>query len=370
MKIKKFNLKYSQSEINFVVNNYKKVLQSGFISEGKNVFKFQKKFSQFINCRNCLFVGSGTDALDIAFRMVEKKKIVLQTNNFFAANVAIENANKEAIYCDIELESFGIDYNQLKEIIYNNHKDIGAVCVVHLAGKISKDIFKIKNLCKKYKILLIEDAAHAHGSKIKDYYAGTIGDIGCFSFYPNKIMTTGEGGILVSNNEDLLSLAKSLKNFGRTDSEYIRTNKGINSKVTESQALLGLLELKRVSKRIVKRNKIANMYDSLLKNYDCKFIVNNNYDICSYYKYVVLDRDLNFDKFNNFMSKCGIELPGKSWPYNLHDQPSINKNKNANLNNSLIYAKYHYCLPMYPELEMSEVNYIISKVKYYYDNLK
>ena len=138
MKIPIFKLRYSKKEIEYFLDYSMDILKSGFVSESKYVNFFEKSFSKFINVNNSIFVGSGTDALEIAFKATNKdKKIILQSNNFFAAHVALENSNKEAIYCDLELETLGIDPNHLEYLLKKNINKVDAICLVHTGGIIS-----------------------------------------------------------------------------------------------------------------------------------------------------------------------------------------------------------------------------------------
>lgn len=358
--IKNFNLSFSTSDINFFVKESKKALKRGIVSESYNVIKFQNSFSRWIKSKFAIFNGSGTDSLDIAFRILDKKKkIILQANNFFAAQVALENsAKKESLYCDIELENLGIDPNNLEYLLKKNINKVDSVCLAHMGGIISKYIYDIKYLCKKFNVGLIEDAAHAHGSHKDNIYAGNFGDIGCFSFYPTKVMTTGEGGMIVFNNPHYLDLVKSYKNFGRPDNNpWVREIKGINSKVTEFQAILGLVEMNRVKSRIKKRNIIAARYKENLKDTGYSIIFPFK-SYSSFYKIFVFHNKINPNKIEKILNKKNIFLSGKAWPYPLHKQPLYSHLFNLNLPNANFFTENHFCLPIYPELKFNEIDKI------------
>lgn len=363
MKIPIFKLQYSKKEIKYFLDYSTDILKNGFVSESKYVNIFEKNFSKFINVNYSIFVGSGTDALEIAFKATNKnKKIILQSNNFFAAHVALENSKKDAIYCDLELETLGIDPNHLEYLLKKNRNKVDAICLVHTGGIISKYINEIIYLSKKFNVFLIEDAAHAIGSH-KDYkFAGSFGDIGCFSFFPTKVMTTGEGGMVSFNNKKFLDLVKSLKNFGRSkNNSWVRIRNGSNCKVTEFQALLGILELKRIKERVKRRNEIAKKYFEIEQFSDFKVFKPFN-SFCSYYKIFFKYDGRKMSGLEKFLKRKNISLTGKVWPYPLHKQFLYKTKQNLKLTNTDYFVKNHFCPPIYPELNNLEVDYVIKNL--------
>jgi len=362
-KIKKFDLSYSSKQITKYLKYAKQILNSGFLAESKMVKKFEEKFSKFTKIKYSNFVGSGTDALEISFKLVKKRKILLQTNNFFAAHVAVENANKIPVYCDIELNTLGIDVSKMEELLKKD-KQIGAVCIVHTGGIISKDILRIKKICKKYAVLLIEDAAHAHGSFKNKLHAGSFGDIGCFSFFSTKVMTTGEGGMLVTKNKYINKKIKSLKDFGRPKKDsWIRVMNGSNCKVTEFQAALGLLELDRFKNRIKKRYKLAKRIKTNLNNSNFKIYWPINQNSCSFYKLFIEHKTLDYNKVKKELKKLNIPLSGQVWPFPLHNQPLYRNKSLKKFINTDIFVKKHFSFPIYPELTYSDVDFMTNGLK-------
>lgn len=358
--IKFFNLTYNKKDINFFLKKSKDVLDRGFISESFYTKLFEEKISKKFKFLNSIFVGSGTDALEIAFKLTDpKKKIILQANNFFAAHVALEQSNKKALYCDLELASLGIDPDSLESILKKN-KDIDSICLVHTGGIISDNIEDICYLAKKYNCVLIEDAAHAHGSKKNGIYAGNFGDISCFSFFPTKVMTTGEGGLINLKRKKDFYKARSLKNFGRNlKDEWIREINGSNCKVTEFQSILGLLELKRFNQRIYKRKVLFDRYKKNLSNSNFK-IYDSNQDQNSFYKIILEHKNFSYNQLIKLFKKKKIPTSGRVWPYPLNNQkfkPKI-KYLKKNLINTEYFVKNHFCLPLYPELTIKEVDTI------------
>ena len=183
-KIPIFKLKFEKKFQNKFNSLSKKIFNSKALSEGRFVSKFEKNFSRFVNSKYSIAVTNGTSALEIAFRTINIKnqEVLVPTNTFFATIIAIIKAGGIPVLCDNKVDSPDIS---IKEISKKITKKTKAICVVHVGGIISDEIENLVKLCNKKKLFLIEDAAHAHGSYLnKKLHAGTIGDIGCFSFYP------------------------------------------------------------------------------------------------------------------------------------------------------------------------------------------
>ncbi len=361
IKIPIFKLKFEkefQNKYNFLS---KKIFNSRGLSEHIFVSKFEKKFSKLVNSKYSIAVTNGTSALEIAFRTIDikKKEVIIPTNTFFATVIAIIKAGGKPVFLDNEKNSPDIDIDNIEKKINKNTK---AVCVVHVGGIISKKISKLKKICKKRKIFLIEDAAHAHGSYVnKKLNAGTIGDIGCFSFYPTKVMTTGEGGMITTNNKTLYSKMNSYKNFGRGQNPNFINFFGTNSKMSEFTAILGILELERIKKRINKRKALVMRYIKNLKNNDNYEVIIQSKGRSSYYKCIIKTK-VKSRLIEKYCMKNGIQLTGKVWNTPIHKQKIFKKylNKKDKFINSENFSDYHICPPNYPELTFDEIDYVCS----------
>ena len=359
-KIPIFKLEFENKFVKNFNKFSKKIFKSKSLSEGSFVKKFENKFSKFVKSKYAVSVSNGTAALEIAFKTinVNDKEVIVPTNTFFATIIAILNAGGIPVLCDNKKDSHELDLNEIKKKI---NKKTKAICVVHVGGIISQNINEIVKVCKKKKIFLIEDAAHAHGSYLSSKLnAGTIGDLGCFSFFPTKVMTTGEGGMITSNNLKLINKVREFKNFGRSSNPLILKSIGSNYKISELTALLGLLELDRINHRINKRRNIVLRYKKNLKN-------NKNYEVliqksgrCSYYKCIVKTKKLS-SIIKKICLKKNIELTGKVWEVPMHKQKIFWKFiKSKSFKNSDNFSSHHICPPNYPELSIKEVDYISS----------
>jgi dTDP-4-amino-4,6-dideoxygalactose transaminase len=308
--------------------------------------------------------SNGTTAIELALKTinVQGKKVLIPSNTFFATSVAVTNSGGIVELVDMENESFSICPKDLERKLTS---DVGAVIIVHIGGIISHKISKIVDLCKKMNVVLIEDAAHAHLSYRGKYSAGTIGDIGCFSFFPTKVMTTGEGGIVTTNNKIYYEKMKSLKNFGRdiNDSGIIINQEGNNFKINEFTGLLGSIECDRVESRIKKRSILLERYYNNLKSTKYNVIKQKGDGVCSYYKAIITTPIDNL-WLKNYCKENGISLTGEVYKIPVHLQPLYKEQFSyINLPNTDYYCNYHICPPLYPELTVKEVDYICDILK-------
>ena len=358
MKISIFKLKFENKFVNLFQKNSKKIFLSDALSEGLFVNRFENRFKNFVKSKFAIAVSSGTSALETAFRAINirNKEVIIPTNTFFGTSIPITRAGGTFVLCDQEKNGTGLDIEKFKKAITKKTK---AVCVVHIGGNISENFNKIKDICKKKKLYIIEDAAHAHGSKIKNNFAGTLGHIGCFSFFPTKVMTTGEGGMLTTNDKKLFEKIVKLKNFGRTKKNPLLIDmEGNNHKISELQALLGYLDLSRVKKRIKLRKKNTMRYKKNLKNNPIFEILIPKNSSSSFYKCIVKTK-IDSNKIIKYCKRKGINLTGQVWKFPLHKQPLYKKKfKKFKFPNADYFSNHHICPPNYPEMTLKEIDYV------------
>lgn len=360
-KIRIFDLKFKEKYIKYFQKKSNQIFKDGFFTANKYSNLFEKKFSKKYNFRYSLASSSGTSALEIIFRSLEiKNKVVLIASNTFIATAhAAKNAGGKLDFVDLEPEHYGMCPDDLRNKIKRHRGKIGAVVVIHIGGLITPKIDEIVKICKSHKIPLVEDAAQAQGSKINNKYAGSFGLAGAFSFFTTKVMTTGEGGMIVSNSKKFIKRCISNRQFGfdlKNKSKHISISG--NYKFNEFAALLGIVELSRVNERIKKRNLIAKRYASNLKNNKfLKVITVKGKNFCNHYKLIIMPKCHRY-QIENILKKNRISVTGGVYYIPLHRQPiyqNINKKK---LPISDIFCNKHVCLPCYPELSLKDVDYI------------
>jgi len=371
-KIPLLRLSYSKREKEFISLGIKEILNSGYLTMAKKVSQFEELFAKFIGTKYAVAVNSGTSALEIPLRAlnVKNKSIIVPTNTFMATPLAVIHAGAKVIFADTSKNDMSIDPEDLKKKIT---KDTVGVIPVHIGGSISSSWNKIEQICKENNLFILEDAAHAHGSKIKNKNAGALGIAGAFSFYPTKVLTTGEGGMITTNNRLLYKKFLIFREHGKKNpAENVHTELGYNWRLSEINGLLGVQQVKKAKYILKERRKIASQYDDLLKDIpNLKLQKIPSQIKSSYYKYIIFVKSSIRDKIKKTMSKkYGIDLPGEVYRTLCHSQPVFKKYKNEIIkkgNQSFLNAKKisseHLCLPLYPGLKSKEIVYIVDSLK-------
>jgi perosamine synthetase len=216
-------------------------------SKGKYVEEFEDKFAKYCGCKYGVTTTSGTTALHLALASIGVGKgdeVIIPASTMIATAFAVVYCDATPVLVDAEPETWNIDVAKIEEKITDRTK---AIMPVHIYGH-PCDMDPIMKLAKEHDLYVAEDAAEAHGAEYKGKKAGGIGDIGCFSFYANKIITTGEGGMVVTNDEEIAERAKSLRNlsFPKEKRIYLHSEVGYNYRMTNIQAAIGLAQFERI----------------------------------------------------------------------------------------------------------------------------
>ena len=208
-------------------------------------------------------LSSCTAALEIAFRHlgVEGKEVIIPANTFVATVNAALNAGASVVFCDMHPEDFCLD---VEDAIKRISDKTAALVVVHLAGFVPRDFDRLRSVCRAKKIALVEDCAHAHGASLTGEVVGSLGHIGCFSFYPTKIITCGVGGMLTTDDDEAAALARSLRHHGAGASLEDVVHSGNDWLMDEVRAVICLEQLGRLDQFVATRRTIAARYDELL----------------------------------------------------------------------------------------------------------
>ncbi len=241
-------------------------LDSGWISSsGSFVNEFEEKFAERFGIKHAITVTNGTAALHVALLSLgikEGDEVIVPAFTMAASWMAIMYTGAKPVFVDCELETYNIDTNKIEEKITEKTK---AIMPVHIYGH-PCDMDPIMNIAKKHNLFVVEDAAEAHGATYNEQLAGTIGDIGCFSFYGNKIITTGEGGMIITNNDLIAKKCRQFKDLHHSETRFIHDGLGYNYRMTNLQAALGCGELKKLDEYVEKKIWIAERYNELLKD--------------------------------------------------------------------------------------------------------
>ena len=345
-----------------------KTLKTGWISsDGPEIKKFENKFSNYVNRKFSIAVSSGTAALEISIKAlgIKKNDEVLIPNFTIISNaLAVLRQHAKPVLIDCNLDDWNIKISDIEKKITNKTK---AIIVTHIYS-FPNDMDKILKICKKRKIFIIEDAAEVLGLNYKNKKCGSFGDISTFSFYANKQVTTGEGGMISVNSLQLYKKCCSLRNlcFGKSN-RFNHDDLGWNYRMTNIQAALGLSQLKNISNVVKKKMSVGRQYfQKLKKNKNLQILPPSNLFAKNIYWIVGIVIKNKKIKTKNMMKKLlryGIQTRPFFWP--MSEQKIFKKLKifnKANYPNSKYLSEYGFYLPSYLKLNNKEIDYICSVV--------
>lgn len=366
-------LPYTQEEIEFIKNGIADVLKSGYLTMGERVAQLETMFAEFIGVKYAIATNSGTSSLEIILRAigVEGKTVIVPSNTFIASAIAVVHAGGKVIFADCQKENLQLDPQDLRNKIRPDSK---VVMLVHIGGIITPALDEIKSICNEAGLFLLEDAAHAHGATIDGRKAGTLGIAGSFSFYPTKVLTTAEGGMITTDNDNIHQSAITLRDHGKVNPEVnVHTEIGYNWRFSELHAVLGVQQMMKIETILAERRKIARLYDEKLEGVKeiRKLKIAPNIEP-SYYKYILfLEDGFDRDKIKRELKeKYSISLTGEVYSHPCHSQPVFTKYPGLVANDpsdtfpqTEYVAARHICLPLYPGLTEEEINYVVESLK-------
>lgn len=341
-----------------------KILESGRLMNGENTLTFENEFAHYCNSRHAISVNSCTSALEIALRFfnIEGHEVIIPANTFIATGNAVLFAGGKPVLADIKDGTYNIGIEEIRKKTSAKTK---GVIVVHIAGVVCEDIKEIRDFCRKKKLFLVEDCAHATGATLNGQKAGTFGDAGCFSFYPTKIMTTGTGGMIITNSEPLDTFARSVRVHGSSPkgtSEII--NMGNDWFLDEIRSALGLYQLRDLDGLLARRKKIAREYAEKISSIPQITVLPLPFgSVPVYYKYPVqLSPVIDASDFKKkYFENTGIELESLYWPP-CHLQPLYQQMFHFRKGNFPVTEKIlmqQICLPIHALVTSDDISVVI-----------
>jgi dTDP-4-amino-4,6-dideoxygalactose transaminase len=354
---------FDKESVQNILKDIELMLKSGVLTDGPHVEDFERKFAEYVKVKHAVAVNSGTSALEISLRHFKLKgqEVIVPTNTFVATPNSVLFAGGKPIFADIREDTLCIDPEDVKRKISSQ---TAGIIVVHIAGLICPQINELSELCRDNGLFLLEDAAHAHGALIDGKKAGALADAGCFSFYPTKVMTSGEGGMITTDDSDLAESARCMRTHGQ-NSQRQMVRLGHNWRMSEVAAIIGKYQLENLEKFVCKRNEIAKSYDSALENIDGVYLFRTPANIRhSYYKYPIrLGEDVDREKVATVLKlKYGIET-GNVYDPPCHLHPFYRENFNTKEGDFPVSEKVLrkvLCLPMHFGITNADVRYISS----------
>lgn len=243
----------------------KDCVDKSWIGQGAYVKNFEEKFSSYVNCKHGITTTSGTTALHLACKTLGINygdEVLVSSSTNMACAFSVDQCGAIPIPVDINVETWQMDTTKIEKKI---NKKTKAIMAVHLFGH-PVDMDPLINIARKYNLKVIEDCAESHGVEYKGKRVGSIGDIGCFSFYANKTITSGEGGMIVTNSDEIAEKAKSLKNLGYgKKNKFMHENIGFNYRLSNISAAIGLAQFEKIEEIINEKNRIYKSYTKNLK---------------------------------------------------------------------------------------------------------
>lgn len=340
-----------------------KVLQSGMIAMGSKVKDFEKKFSEYTGVRNSVTVFNGTVALWLALKahgIEDGNEVITTPFTFIATANSILFCRAKPVFADIDERTYNIDPEKVNEKITARTK---AVIGVHLYGQ-PFDLKSILEICEDNNLILIEDAAQAHGAEFEGRKVGSFGT-GCFSFYPTKNMTTAEGGIVTTDDDKIAERIRLLRNHGE-EGKYNHVMLGYNLRMTDMQAVIGIEQLKKLDKMNERRRKNAEFFD---RNIKVKGLVKPFIDERVkhvYHQYVLRVEDefgMTRDEFAEYLASKGVGT-AVHYPIPVYLQPFYRK---LGFERGLCpiaeeMAQKVISIPVHPKLTREELEYIVDVI--------
>jgi len=371
-------------EPTLIGNEFKYVndcLKTNWISSsGKYIELFEKGFAEYCNTQHGIAVCNGTASLHLALEALgigPGDEVIVPDFTMIASINSVIYTGAKPVLVDAETDTWCIDSDLIEEKITKKTK---AIMPVHIYGH-PCDMNKINNIAKTHELYVVEDAAEAHGALYKGKKAGSLSDVAAFSFYANKIITTGEGGMVVTNDNKIAEKSRLLRNHAFIKPRFLHEEIGFNYRMTNIQAAMGLGQLENIDKLVEMRINNARLYNKLLAG-----IKGINLPVCKdwaknvYWMYgIVLDDEFGMgrDDFREELLKEGIDT--RSFFIPLHQQPVFKKKSikydnfpdvkgnysvSYNLGNSGLY------LPSTSSLKKKDINYIVEVIKKIKENMR
>lgn len=369
-KIPLFDLNFDDHEENAVI----KTLRSKWISTGPKTVEFENKFSSFLNVKHSIALSNCTVALHLAMELcdiTQGDEVICPSLTFVATVNAIRYVNAIPVFADIKsYEDLTIDPFDIERKITSKTK---AIVVMHYGG-FACDMESIMNIAKKHKLKVIEDACHGPLSEYKNKKLGTIGDVGCFSFFSNKNISTGEGGMLVTNNKKYYEKAKLLRSHGMTTLSYERSrghstrydviSLGYNYRMDDIRSAIGIVQLEKLRQDLKKRAEIRKTYITKLREIDQIIIPFKDYqEFSSNYIFPIVLKNSTpklRDEIRKKLDEVGVQT---SVHYPAVHRFSIYKAFYSNLPKTNYVTDNLITLPMFGKLSKSKINFIVNSIK-------
>lgn len=335
----------------------------GALSMGPNVHAFEREFAARVGVCHAIAMNSCTSALEAALlsKGVAGREVIIPAETFIATGMAVHLAGGIPVFAEISESTLCLELDDIKRRVTPR---TAGVILVHMAGLITPDILEFRQFCDDNSLFLIEDAAHSPGARHGGREAGSFGHAGCFSFFPTKVITAGEGGMLTTDDDGVAAFARSFQHRGRDMQSQIERYvlPARNVRMTETSALLGRVQLSHLDEFLVRRRQVAAIYGRELSGQpELRLILPATLDSSSFWKVpLLLDRSLDRAAITKCMVAAGVAV---DWAYQpaLHLQPVFRElygTTEGMLPRTEDILSRHLCLPCHPRMTEKEAIYV------------
>jgi len=356
-----FNLKREHAEIQQEISEaVERVCDSGWFVLGDEVAAFEREFSRYVGAKYGIGVNSGSDALFLALKALgidENSEVITVSHTFVSTVDSVVRCGAKPVFVDVEPDTYCIDTAKIEEKITERTK---AILPVHLYGH-PAHVDQVLEIAKQYSLAVVEDACQAHGAEYNRKKVGSLGDAGCFSFYPVKnIGAYGDGGMVTTNDRSLAERVRALRNYGQSE-KYHHDLIGINSRLDELQAAVLRVKLPRLDEWNERRRRLAQLYKEILEQTDVVLPTERTYANHVYHLFVI--RLAARDNCQRFLRKSGIQTQ-IHYPIPVHKQKAYAAFEDVkDLSVAQTICGEILSLPLYPSLTDEEVAYVGGVIK-------
>ena len=355
---------FSDDDRAAILSMIDETLRTGSLTLGPRTAELEEGFRARHEAPYAVAVSSGTSALEIILRTlgVEGREVVVPANPFFASAAAVLHAGGRPRFADVAPDTLALSAATVEAALGD---DTAGVMLVHIGGAITPEVDAIQALCERRGLFLVEDAAHAHGSSLDGRPAGSFGVASAFSFYPTKVMTTAEGGMIVTADESIRDEARIYRDQGKAGflgGDHVRM--GYAWRMSELHAAVGIVQLRRLDEFIKIRREIADQYDEGLAEIDgiTPLITHSE---SNYYKYIaMLDAGIDRQEVKRTLKQeHGVSLSGEVYASPLHEQPVFADLHGGSLPVAEDVCRRHVCLPIHSDMTRDEAAYVVTSLR-------
>lgn len=354
----------------YIQDQWKTILDTGQFIQGRYVSELEYLFAQYCGTQYAIATSTGATALEVSLRAtgIEGKKFLVPTQTFAASVSSIIRSNNIPVILDVDTTTQCLGYDN---IVSHLDADVAGIMLVHMAGLITSDYYRIKQLCDEKGLILIEDASHAVGASISGQKAGNLGLAGCFSLFATKIITSGEGGMITTNDLQFAEKCRILRNHGclRNEGPIPGIDYGVlciyassNYRMPEMAAVVGISQMRHIDTFVAKRNQLADRYKQKLTHPRIKIQEIPSNITMTWWQYIItlegIESATQRAELCGRLLEQGVPTANAYWPA-CHEQPAFQDYLSPfGYENATNLLKRHIALPMYVEMNLDQVDYV------------